>query len=230
MSDIVQGRIPMMPYAPNSAIDLAADVIGHQYFYEMLALNPPAASRLIDVCRLKRDEVVQLQQQAAGYQLENSFFMPGVRISSMIHPFLSPKYIRSVIMPFNLMLAEDYGCCVAEIKHRDPSLLHDYLALPNLKGLMVPVDWPMEPVVEALESRVVFLANYVWHFHEGKTPKAPICDRWKDCLEQVSELAGRVRTLKALGELEGDTPREQRDYLFKDLEDLNRSWECRSSQ
>lgn len=224
MSEIVRGRIPFTRYTPTYALDFAADVVGHLNFYEWVAEKPEEAARLVDVCLRKWLEIMALQEEAAGSRLVNHQFAPGIRIYDMIGSFFSPESTRKVVLPYNRKLAAHYGCCVADIVHQDQGLLDDYLRLPDMRGLVVPVDWPMEKVVEGLRGKALFRPNYAYHVHEGKKPVAPICVPWEDCCRQITDTRGELRVLAAITGL-GDTPRERMDDVLRDMEDLRRTWD-----
>ncbi|MFH1008716.1 MAG: hypothetical protein V1800_14640 [Candidatus Latescibacterota bacterium] len=225
MAEIVRGRVPVGRYAPTNPLDFAADVIGQIAFYELVAADPEGASALVDVCLKKWMEMMALQEAAAGVPLVNCCYIPGIRLSDMMGPYLSPTHIRTVLLPFNRKMAALYGSCAVDIGHQDRSLLADYLTLDGLRGLSVPADWPMEPVVEGLAGKGVLQANYNWHFHKGKRPEAPVCIPWEDCCRQVSEVAGKLRVLAGLSGW-GDTPQERRDCVLSDLEDLRSAWDA----
>ncbi|MFH1007169.1 MAG: uroporphyrinogen decarboxylase family protein [Candidatus Latescibacterota bacterium] len=223
-SEIVQGRIPFTRYIPTYALDFAADVVGHLNLYEWVAERPEDAARLVDVCLSKWLEIMDLQEAAAGSKLVNQQFVPGIRIYDMIGSFFSPESTRKVVLPYNRKLAAHCGCCVADIVHQDQGLLDDFLHLPDLRGLVVPADWPMERVVAGLRGRALFRPNYAYHVHRGQKQMAPICVPWEDCCRQVADIGGQLRVLATVTGL-GDTPRERMDDALRDREDLMRAWE-----
>ena len=224
MGEIVQGRIPFTHYSPTLPLDFAAEIIGHLKFYELAAAVPEKALRLLEVCTGKWLEMMRRQEEAAGGRWANANYEPGISVGDMILPFFSPASIRQVILPYNAMLSRAYGGIVAGINHPDAALLGDYLRLPGLCACSVHEDWPAGPVVEALKGRLVLKANFSWHYHRGKEKEAPVCLPWERCCQLMSQYAGKLRVHVGITGW-GKTPREQRECILGDLDDLRRIWE-----
>ena len=224
MTEIVDGRIPFTHYSPTLPLDFAAEVVGHVRFYELVASEPESASRIIEVCTAKWLEMMRLQEETAAGRWANANYEPGILVSDMILPFLSPASVRQVVIPYSAMLAGAYGGIVANIDHPESSLLDDYLALPGLRGCSVHEGWPSGLTVSALQSEVVLKANYNWHFHRGRDKEAPVCLPWEQCCEQMWQYAGRVRVQASVTGW-GRTPGERRECILRDLADLRRIWD-----
>jgi len=222
MGEIVQGRVPFTHYSPTLPLDFAADVAGHTRFYELMGADPEAAARLLDICTRKWLEMMSLQEKAAGGRWTNARYEPGLAVGDMILPFLSPKNIRDVVLPYNAQSSAAYGGIVVGIGHPDPSLLDEYLQLPGLRGVSVHKDWPAEPVVEALRDKLVLRLGFTWHYHAGQKPR-PTCIPWDECRRRLAQFAGKLRVEVAVS-CRGETPEETRRLLLQDLEDIQNVW------
>ena len=222
MGEIVQGIVPITHYSPTLPLDFAADVAGPTRFYEMLGGEPEAAARLLDICTRKWFEMMSLQEKAAGGRWVNAHYEPGLSAGDMILPYLSPKTIRDVVLPYNARLSAHYGEIVVGIGHPDPSLLEEYLQLPGVRGVSVHPDWPAEPVVDALRDKIVLRIGFDWHYHPGQKPR-PTCIPWDECLRRLAEFAGKLRVEVSVS-CRGETPEETRRLLLQDVEDIHNVW------
>jgi hypothetical protein len=223
-SEIVRGRIPITNYSPTFVLDFAAEVIGHIKFYEMAAEAPDDAYRLLDICTDKWIEMMDLQQKAAGVKLAGYLLMPGTRISDMILSFFSPEIIRKVVLPYNKKMSEHYGGCVIEIDHCDPSLMDDYMKLPGIRGISVPITWPSDGINKKASSEYAYMGHFSYHYHKGLKPHAPICVSWEDCCRRVSEMSGKRRFLASLY-CDGKTYDDRLNNLLRDIDDVRAAWD-----
>lgn len=224
MAEIVRGRIPFRRFVMTYPLDFAADVIGHLKFFELLALEPEAAARLIEVCTRKWMEIIELQARAVGGRMVSRHYEPGLLLSDMILPFLSPRIIRKVVLAYNASMSALWNGIFVDVKHPDASLLDDYLSLPGLRGCSVPSDWSWQAVIDGLQGRGILLAGFDWHFHEGEEPSAPICRPWGVCCRHLAQVAGKLRVLATVSAW-GKTPAQQRECALRDLADLRQVWD-----
>lgn len=224
LAEIVQGRIPFTRYSPTLPLDFAADIVGHERFFELVAADPEGAARLIDVCTDKWLQMMRLQQQAAGGDMASYLYQPGVYVHDMILSYLSPESIRRIVIPYNARLAAAFGGIALQINHPDESLLHDYARLPGVCAYGFKQPWSAPRVLDTVRNKAVLTANLNWHYHEGKEPWSPECLPWEEHCRRLAPFAGRLRILATLSGW-GDTPTERRACQLRDLDDLRRIWE-----
>lgn len=222
---IVRGRIPFVLYGSVSSLDVAADLVGHLRFYEMLAAEPEMAARLIRICTQKCIDLLRIYDRVIEGHWVNYFYEPGLRMGEMITSFISPQHVRQYLLPAYREASEEFGGVFIDIRHPDHSLLDDYLAVPGLRGLSVPMEWPSEPVLAAVEGRMALKLTLNWHYHRGKEPASPVCYAWDECCRRFAEFAGRVRIHVDLSAW-GETHREKMECLLGDLADLKRLWQA----
>ena len=224
LAEIVQGRIPFTRYSPTLPLDFAADVISHERFFELVAVDPEGAARLIDVCTDKWLEMMRLQEQAAGGNVTSYLYQPGIYVHDMILSYLSPESIRRIVIPYNARLAAVFGGIAVQINHPDESLLDDYAGLGDVCGYGFKQDWSAERILALLRGKAVLTVTLNWHYHEGKEPWSPECLPWEERCRRLAPFAGRVRVLATLAGW-GDTPAERRECQLGDLADLRRMWD-----
>ncbi len=224
LAEIVQGRIPFTHYSPTLPLDFAADIIGHERFFELVAGDPEGASRLLAVCTSKWIEMMQLQERSASGAITAYLYQPGISVSDMILPYMSPRAVRQIVIPYNARLSAAFGGISLNIGHPDESLLDDYVRIPGVCSCGCNPGWPAARVLAALRGKYVLTAGLNWHFHKGKTPGSPACIPWEEHCRRLAPFAGRLRVLASLSAW-GDTPDERRACLLGDLGDLRRIWE-----
>ena len=223
LAQIVRGRIPFTRYSPTLPLDFAADVIGHERFFELLAADPEGAARLLHVCAEKWIEMMRLQERAVGSPMANSLFQPGIYVHDMILPFLSPDTIRRIVIPYNARLSAAFGGLSLHINHPEQSLLDDYSRLPRVCAYGFQRNWSPARILECLRNKAVLTASLNWHYHQGKKPSSPECLPWEEHCRRLAPLAGRLRILATLSGW-GETPLEQRQCMLRDLADLRREF------
>jgi len=224
LAEIAQGRIPFTRYSPTLPLDFAADVVGHERFFELVGADPEGAARLIDVCTDKWLDMMRLQEQAAGGNVTSYLYQPGIYVHDMILSYLSPESIRRIVIPYNARLAAAFGGVALQINHPDESLLDDYAGLRDVCAYGFKQDWSAERILALLRDKAVLTANLNWHYHEGKEPWSPDCLPWQERCRRLVPFAGRLRVLATLAGW-GDTPAEGRECQLSDLADLRRMWE-----
>ena len=227
MAEIVQGRIPFVLYCHPASFDLAADLLGHLQFYEMLASNPGLVGRLIDVLTDKYIDLLKLYEKAAQGRWANHYYEPGLRMGEMITRFVSPDHVREFLLPVYQRVSRECSGIFIDIRHPDPSLLDDYLRVPGLKGISVPKEWPSEPVLAAMNGRMPLKMSFSWHYHEGKKPYSPVCYPWGQCRERFAEFAGKLR-IHADVYGWGDDYEEQMSCVVGDFAELRQIWAAKS--
>ena len=223
LAEIVQGRIPFSRYSPTLPLDLAADIVGHTRFFELVGADPEGAARLLDVCTTKWLEMMRLQKQAVNGPMVSHLHQPGLYIHDMILPWLAPASVRQLVMPYNAALGTVFGGLALQINHPDESLLDDYQRLPDVHACGFKQDWAAAHIRDRLRNRAVLTANLNWHFHEGQEPWSPECLPWTEHCRRLKPFAGQLRLLASLSGW-GDTPDEQRRCQIGDLADLQRIW------
>lgn len=187
MAEITHGVVAFEPYLQHGPLDLAADVIGVQAFYELTALDPDGAARLVRVCTDKWLDFRRAQERAAGGRWADRRFEPGCYHSDSLLENLPLDTIRELVLPIAARLAREYDGVVVGIgRHPDASLLPDIVALPGFRGVGVPVAWPPDTVAAALAGKGVLHMAYAGY------PGAPA---WSDCLDHARQLRWRVRVL-----------------------------------
>ena len=224
LAQIVRGRMAFVRYSPTLPLDFAADIIGHERLFELIAADPDAAARLLDVCTRKWLEMMRLQERAAGGAVASYMYQPGIYVHDMILPYLSPEAIRRLVIPYNARLSAAFGGIALHINHPDPSLLDDYARLPGICACGFKQDWPPKPVLDLLAGNAVLTVSLAWHYHEGKEPWSPECLAWAEHCQRLMPVAGRVRLLATLAGW-GDTPAERRECMLGDLADVRRIWD-----
>jgi len=224
LAEIVQGRIPFIRYAPTLPLDFAADLIGHERFFELAAADPDEFARLIDVCTDKWLEIICLQERAVGGELAGYHYQPGCYINDMILRYLSPETIRRVVIPYNARLSAAFNGVTLCIDHSDHSLLEDYARLPDLHGCGFKHDWPASRVLKLLRDNTLLTPSLAWHYHRGKRGHPAVYLPWEEHCRRLLPFAGRMRILATLSG-RGDTRAERRACLLRDLEDLRGIWE-----
>jgi len=220
MAEVTQGSLAFEPYLQHGPLDLAADVIGHQPFYELVALDPEGASRLLQVCSAKWLEFRQAQEQAAAGNWAGRRFEPGLYYGNSLMQNLFPQTIRDLVLPDATGLAEQYGGIVFGLSHEDVRLLNDVVALPHFRGCGVPVRCPADLVAEQLAGRGVLHMTYAGY--RG----AP---DWQGCLAHVERLAGKVRLLANICPMHcrcffEETNQQLRDATLRRCDDLRSAW------
>lgn len=217
MAEIVQGTIPFAHYSPTLSLGLTTAVLGVTRFFELTALDPQAALKLLDVCGRKWLEMMHLEEQAVGGRWANHEYQPGIIMGA--GELLSPTVHRKVILPHFRKMAEAYGGISVHLGLTDASLLRDYLQLPGVCGFVLKLDWDTEPVVEALQGTAVLQAEFYYHYHHGKKLETPVARPWEDCCRHLERFAGRLRVM-ALVNHRGATPEQRKEGTLRDLEDL----------
>gem|GEM_PF-3217649 len=224
LAEIVRGRIPFTRYTPTLPLDLAADVVGHTRFFELVATDPAGVARLVDVCTEKWLDLVRLQNEAVNGTMVSYLYQPGIYVHDMILAWLAPQTVRDLVLPYNRRLATEFGGLALQINHPDEALLDDYLQLPNVHACGFKRDWTASRVMDRLQSRGVLTVNLNWHFHEDQQPWSPECLPWTEHCRRLQPYAGRLRVLATLAGW-GETAADRRRCQVRDLADLRRIWQ-----
>ena len=224
IGEIVRGRLIVVPYSSVQPLDMAADLMGHVRFYELIATEPETALRLLQVCSRKWHDVVRLQERIIGERTGYYQFEPGLRIADMILKYLSPASIREVVLPCTKEFASDAAEVFVDLDHPDPSLLGDYLGLPGVYAFGVRDNWKPEMVIDAFADHIILRLNFDWHYHPGQAPDTTVRHPWDTYRRRLSAYARRLRVHVHVSGW-GDTPTERVNDLRRDLEDLRHAWD-----
>jgi len=222
MAEVTRGALSSEPYLQHGPLDASADVIGVQSFYELTALNPEGAARLIRVCTDKWLDFRRAQERAAGGRWAGRRFEPGCYYGDSLLENLAPRTIRELVLPVAGWLASEYGGIVFGIsRHHDASLLPGIVALPHFRGCTAPLAWPTDTVIACVAGKGVLHIAYAGY------PGAPA---WRECLAHVRRLAGKVRLLANICPMHcrcffKETDQELRDSLMRQYEELCMAWE-----
>ena len=208
-ADIVGGTMPFLIFQ-GTPLDVAADIIGSEKFFELLAFDHDAASRLIDICYRKGEQVWQTEREVLGGRLSWYWYEWGIYAGSRFMSYISPQAIRQFIVPYQKTQFEDHGGTV-HLDHSDPAILNDYLGLEGMHGCLVPLDWPMEPVVRAMKGKAILFIRF--HMDDQS---------WEKGCRKIAQAAGQLRVIVDL------TCNEEGDYqsrLAGGLEELRTIWD-----
>lgn len=203
--EIVQGAVPnRLGFPDYGPLDVAGDIVGHEYLYELIGSDIPGAQRLLGACHKKSIEIRrQVEQAVDGKWVASKMWYgaPGVSGGAMIGRFISPDAHRQLVLHFHAKASKAYGGVAVSVEHQDSSLLSDVARIPGLVGARLPDTWPVAERAAALRGKAVLMTN----------------------AEDACAIAGQLRVLALIG-AKGDTYQERFDSLLTQRETLERCW------
>ena len=210
LAEIVGGTIPFLIY-PVSPLTMAAAIVGSTEFFELLAFDHAAAGRLIDICCRKSQQVWEMEREVLGGRISWYWYEWGMWIQSRFMPYISQEAVREFVVPYQTRLTRNHGGMVY-LDHNDPSVLNDYMGLEGVHGCLVPMDWPMEPVVRAMRGKAVLLTRFGLHDEQS----------WEKGCGQIAQAAGQLRVVV---DLTCTPDADYRSRLAGGLEELRTIWD-----
>jgi len=202
---IVGGAVPnRLGFPDYGPLDVAGDIVGHEYLYELIGSDIPGARRLLGACHEKSMQIRRHVEQAVDGKWAASkmwYGAPGIARGEMIGRFISPDAFRQLVLHFQARASEAYGGVTVSMSHPDSSLLEDVAQLPGLAGARLPDTWPIAQRADAMRGKAVLMTN----------------------AEDACAVAGQLRVL-ALIAAKGDTYQERFDSLLRQRDALNRCW------
>ena len=203
--EIVGGAVPnRLGFPDYGPLDVAGDIVGHEYLYELIGSDIPGAQRLLGVCHEKSMVIRRHVEQAVDGKWAASkmwYGAPGVSRGAMIGRFISPDAYRHLVLRFHAKASEAYGGVAVSVSHLDSSLLEDVARIPGLCGARLPDTWPIAQRAEAMRGKAVLMTN----------------------AQDACAVAGKLRVL-AITRAKGDTYQERFDSLLKQRDAIEKVW------
>lgn len=187
---------------------------GEKIFYDILD-RPQRCHRLFDcICTTMIDAAKRLHKKQLDSGVKVEFFT----VSNCLVNMISPKHYREMLLPFDIQIAETFGCIgIHNCSWNADPYIDDYAAVPNTGYIDMGMESNLARAKEVFKG-----ARRALEYRPTDLVSKPL-----ETIEaELENIAGRYAPCDiVLGDIEADTPDEKILAFLKICEEINRKLE-----
>ncbi|MHB9022638.1 MAG: uroporphyrinogen decarboxylase family protein [Armatimonadota bacterium] len=155
-----EARLPVL-FPGVSPLDMACNLCGTEAFFLLLYEHPFAVEYLLDTIP---ELLVTAYRRFIdlGARPVTAYGFPGIYISDLQMPYLSPAHLSRFVLPRYARLADACGGLCLALLTDDLGILTDALAIEGLIGCAFDKRLPLPAIEERLGAKVFLLPNYIY--------------------------------------------------------------------